>query len=370
MIPTVALTQELLPHLSAARAFAALPDSIAQVALRAPSSQDKSRWQQHAIANRQYEFALPITFTPYASAQPCSARCQFCSENLRQSDAKPASLLRPSGDYFSQLSNALNALRGLHIGYSLSGLETTDNVAWMMQMLDVLQEHAAISSVGDKVLYTNAAGIAVNSGEDIVRRLVNFNIDWLEISRHHFDGETNQRIMRFRPDVEARDQAVFERALAQAQAKLSVKLVCIVQRGGIDSAQRVADYLDWARRLGVRHVIFREFSSLDATYKPNTTARYLRDNRVSMVSIVNECLQSDPLRTALRLTEITEGYYFWNITGAAYGNMRVTFEASDYAAMHRQHDSQRIYKLVFHANGNLCAGWNPEEHVLLRGASA
>lgn len=32
--------------------------------------------------------------------------------------------------------------------------------------------------------------------------------------------------------------------------------------------------------------------------------------------------------------------------------------------MHAQHGSGDVYKLVFHANGNLCADWNPERHVL------
>jgi hypothetical protein len=36
--------------------------------------------------------------------------------------------------------------------------------------------------------------------------------------------------------------------------------------------------------------------------------------------------------------------------------------------MHARHASGRIYKLVFHANGRLCGGWNPEQHVLLETA--
>ncbi|MFS1526112.1 hypothetical protein ACL7TT_18740 [Microbulbifer sp. 2304DJ12-6] len=43
---------------------------------------------QHLLNDgRTLKLALPVTFTPYASVKPCSARCQFCSENLRSAGA-------------------------------------------------------------------------------------------------------------------------------------------------------------------------------------------------------------------------------------------------------------------------------------------
>ena len=62
---------------------------------------------------------------------------------------------------------------------------------------------------------------------------------------------------------------------------------------------------------------------------------------------------------------ITEGYYFWNLRLREQDSgMEIVFESSDYAAMHRRHASGDIYKLVFHGNGRLCAGWQPDRDVL------
>jgi len=32
--------------------------------------------------------------------------------------------------------------------------------------------------------------------------------------------------------------------------------------------------------------------------------------------------------------------------------------------MHAHEDSGHVYKLVFHPNAHLCAGWQPDHHVL------
>ncbi|MHA0111959.1 hypothetical protein ACXYUI_33585, partial [Klebsiella pneumoniae] len=71
---------------------------------------------------------------------------RFCSETL--DDGGPhAAALRPGPQYGAQLRQALAALRGLPLSWSLSGLETTDDAGWMLSMLDVLQEHARQSPV-------------------------------------------------------------------------------------------------------------------------------------------------------------------------------------------------------------------------------
>jgi hypothetical protein len=66
--------------------------------------------------------------------------------------------------------------------------------------------------------------------------------------------------------------------------------------------------------------------------------------------------------------EFTQGYYYWNVRMRWRGQCDVTLEASDYEQMKARHRSGVIHKFVFHANGNLCADWDPEREVLLRTA--
>lgn len=346
-----------------------LAPGILHTILRAPDLDDSSRWVQHVIGDQLHVLAQPITFTPYAAAKPCSARCLFCSENLRRFGAETsASSLRIGEHYFRQLQDALDQLRGLPMAYSLSGLEMTDDPEWMIALLDELARHATHSPIHERVLYSNAAGLTERKNQhSLIQKIIDFDMSWIEISRHHFDEHKNQTIMRFRDEIDVRHQAVFERTVRQLSASVPIKLVCIVQRGGIDSAEAIAAYIRWAMTLGVTTVIFRQLSTLDASYKSNATARYITRNQVSIQDLLRSYVQQKP-SLPIAWQRSTDGYYFWNIAGRIK-NTEVIFESADYGEMHRFHNSGRIYKLVMHANGNLCAGWDPEQHVLWRGRS-
>jgi hypothetical protein len=333
---------------------------------RLPPADDASRWVMHRIGERLYRIAQPVTFTPYAAAQPCSARCRFCSENLRPAEAgAEASLLRPQPDYFDALHGALQQLRGLPVSYSLSGLETTDDRDWCLRMLRTLDQASREGvPVEERVLYSNGAGFAHAGGEGLIDALVDFRLSWLELSRHHHDEARNRAIMRFRPQQAIDANPVFERVACALSARLPLRLVCIVQQNGVEDAAGVAEYLHWATTLGASTVIFREFSKLDAHYRENGTKRYIESARVPIEHLIEACLNDDGLNAHMTPLEMTEGYYFWNLRLRHRSGLDVVFESSDYAAMHQRHASGHVYKLVFHGNGRLCGGWSPDRDVL------
>lgn len=356
-----------LPRSAGSPLFERLRASVSQVTRRTPLAHEAARWHRHAIAGVERRFAQPITFTPYASVRSCSARCGFCSENLRKTDGGvPASRLRPAPDYFDGLARALRALRGVPLSWSLSGLETSDDAGWMLQLLHTLTASENDGPViEDRVLYTNGAGFTAPRGEALRRALQRFGLSWLELSRHHHDGAVNQAIMRFRPEVAIGDQAVFERTARQLANALPLRLVCILQRGGIGQPKDVAAYLSWARQCGADTVVFREFSRLDDGYRDNATARYLRAERVSMDALLTACLDDPEVSRGWTLEGLTEGYYFWNLRLRTASGLNVVFESADYGAMHQRHATGDIYKLVYFANGQLCTGWEPGHDVLL-----
>ncbi|MEH6418707.1 hypothetical protein [Pseudomonas sp. CGJS7] len=355
-----------LPLSAASCLFERLRANTPQLARRAPAEHDASRWREHTLGERRYRFAQPITFTPYASARPCSARCRFCSETLRPTEAGAmAQTLRPGADYFARLSQALAQLRGLPLSWSLSGLESSDDEDWFLQLLSTLQQAERDGIVAeDRVLYSNGAGFARGRGDELIAALRGFGLSWLELSRHHPDQARNQHIMRFRDGEPIAANAMFEQVARSIAAAFELRQICILQRGGVADAAAIADYLDWARDCGAGTVVFREFSRLDEGYRDNGTLRYLQSERVAIESVLSQCMAADwwPTLTPLR---ITEGYYFWNLH--LRDNVRgldVVFESSDYGAMHQRHASGDIYKLVWHANGRLCAGWQPDRDVL------
>lgn len=336
---------------------------------RLPAPDDPDRWISHALDGHTYRFAQPITFTPYASRQPCSARCRFCSENLRQPGAGPAAAqLRPAADYFIGLAEALALLRPLPLSWSLSGLENTDDPAAFLQLLSVLEDaERAGQAVEQRVLYSNGAGLAGPQGAELIAALQAFGLTGLELSRHHHDPVCNQAIMRFRPEHAAL-AADITPLLRHLHTALPLKLVCVLQRGGVDSVDELAGYLDWARSLGVGTVIFRELARLDGDYVPNQTARYVDAARIGVAGLAAAALQTG--MHGIEPFARTLGYYFSNLRCRTRECIEVVFEAADYASMHARHASDRVYKLIHFANGELAADWQPGRHALWRARPA
>ena len=362
----IAHANAVAPLVARSRAFDTLARRFAWLALREPPADDSRRWHVHTVAGRTIRFAQPLTFTPYAAAQPCSARCRFCSETLVDETASGpvAAGLRPAADYFDTLRRALSTLRGVPLSYSLSGLENTDDPRWLLSLV------ATLGAAGDdgpdatgSVLYTNGAGL-VEHGDALLPALADFGISWLEWSRHHDRDDVNQSIMRFRPGRHVRHQHAFETAFAAARAHFPVKLVCIVQRGGIETPADVLRYLAHARALGARSVIFREFSALPDTYRHNATRRYIDRTRVPIDALLLACAADAAFSAQYEPIALTGGYYFWNARWTHRDGFEVVFETSDYGAMREHELRDAVYKLVFHPNGNLCAGWHPARDIL------
>lgn len=314
-------------------------------------------------------FSQPITLTPFASARPCSARCRFCSETLVHRGAtRLSATLRPGPDYGATLERTLGHLTALPLGLSLSGLESTDDADWFADVLERLTAWQAQANVTERVLYTNGAGLAPNTtGPRLLPLLERLGLDRFEFSRHAPDAEANQRIMRFRDGVSVRAQEHWEAAVRAAAEVAPVRLVVVVQRGGVASLEGVEATLAMADRLGIRDVVFRELSRLGDAYRPGATTRYVEQARVPIESLLAALL---PLRPGWAPVEIVAGYYYWNLRLRWRDRVDVTLETSDYTEMKRRHRSDVVYKLVLHADGALCGDWDPGTRVLLRDGRA
>lgn len=311
--------------------------------------------------------ALPLTLTPYAATGPCPARCVFCSENLRVEGAgRHASMLRPGPDWLPGLKRALHALDGLPFGISLSGLEPTRDCDWLLALLDALRQHEVNASqpFTEKILYSNGTGFGREQERDrLLDALCDFGLQRVEWSRHGHEQAINDGIMRFRPDAAIGDQQVFERSLAAVTQRLPVTLVCLLQRGGVDTVSGLVAYLSWAEQQGVSGVVFREFARTGANYRRSFTQLTLQQRRVGCEAALRRLLNSD---SELAAVALTEGYYFWSVELLWRGRLRVVFESSDYRRLQQLHASNTVYKLVYHNNGHLCADWDPQQRVLLR----
>src|SRR5262249_18370791 len=102
------------------------------------------------------------------------------------------------------------------------------------------------------VLITN--GLRLSRRADLWRVLAGAGVAGGAISRHHHDEDRNTALMGLATQTE---QAVAFARQAGA-GRLEIRLVCLIQKGGVDSAEELDGYLSWAERLGVRQLTLKE----------------------------------------------------------------------------------------------------------------
>lgn len=190
-------------------------------------------------------------------------------------------------------------------------------------------------------------------GPQLMDALVAFGLSWIELSRHHPLQERNDAIMLFRPDAPIADVPAFVQTARRLAARLPLRWVCLVQRGGVDNADAIAQYIACARSCGASQVIFREVSRLDDAYRSNGTLRYIGEHRVGVDTLLDERMQQ-PWWSRWQPDGLTEGDYFWNVRLRDDAGLQVVFESAADAAMHTRHASGDLYKLVFLPCPSVC----------------
>lgn len=332
-----------------------------------------TKWQSYRppapirrkIGAQTFALRPGLTFTPFANPVRCNAHCRFCSEELQRSkDHAPTAhrLIRDYDRYFEGLSAALKAIGDLPMGLSLSGLEATAEPRWLRRLLDTLQALAGTVFFDEKVLYTNGTGLCAHP--ELVELLATAGFDRIELSRCHYDEVVNQRIMYINRNQPVYRNAAYEALVRGLHGRLHVKNSCILTQAGIADLPAVEAYLDWALSLGVRQVVFRELSRLDATYLSNETAQWVEQNRVPIEPLLQAVAPSiSATRPHWRYLSSTLGYYYYNEHFRYRDTVEVVLETSSYPALIKANASL-VQKLIFHSNGNLCGDWDPEASVL------
>ena len=335
--------------------------------LDTPTVYRQGRWQTYTpaqpitrvLSGRPWRLRPGLTFTPYANPTPCNAHCAFCSEELLRTDGTRLTAKTTIADldrYFAGLDRVWQELAGFEMGLSLSGLEATSSPPWMLRLLDLVASHDALFP--EKVLYSNGTGLCTHP--PLVDAMQAVGFDRVELSRCHFDADTNQRIMRFNRSEPVRQQAVFEALVRSLHDRVAVKLSCILTRSGLSTLSELERYIDWAAGLGVKQIVFRELSQLGDSYFPNRFTAWIDDNRVDVRALMARILpEGGPCRPAWEFIGATSGYYYYNEVYRRSG-VTVRLEVSSYTAHHDSQQTGVLQKLVFHSTGDLCGDWVPD----------
>ena len=125
------------------------------------------------------------------------------------------------------------------------------------RLVELVRECAAVFP--KVVLITNGYFLAerceLERGE-LLATLADHGLSVLAVSRHHHDADANASLMRL--DTRSERIARTFQSCRQRFGRLNLRWVCVLQAGGIDSSDRVSEFLDWTASLDVPEVCFKE----------------------------------------------------------------------------------------------------------------
>jgi hypothetical protein len=191
-------------------------------------------------------------------------------------------------------------------------------------------------TLGKTVLITNGVHLARKDEEVRAQMLQDYaqaGLSVLSVSRHHHDDIVNEHIMGLATNTHRVLQTW--RALAPAARPARMRLICVLQKGGIDSDAALRGYVDWAAGHGVTELCFKELyvsSTLESAYQANPENQWSREHQVPL-ALITRFFEREGFEVTARLpwgSPVYEG--LWNgsrISIAAYTEPSLYWERSN-----------------------------------------
>ncbi|HWB03553.1 MAG TPA: radical SAM protein [Verrucomicrobiales bacterium] len=231
-----------------------------------------------------YESLQPRTVSVLPIARGCQAACPFCF-----SDASVSAAQEQGKVDFERVEKILHAgkLQGASRAVITGGGEPT-----------LLREEPMRELIGScarefkkVVLITNGYRHAHMEEARCIEALAGLaraGLSVLNVSRHHHDETRNTAVMKL-ATASGRLASVWQRHREQFPA-LGFRLTCVLQRGGIEDAQRVRDYVAWAASLGVPEICFKELyvsTSRESVYHSASANEWAAQHQVPLALVTD-----------------------------------------------------------------------------------
>ena len=222
----------------------------------------------------------PRSFSVLPIAQACQARCAFCFSKASVSDVVQDAPLD-----FERIAVAARqaALGGAERAVITGGGEP--GVLRPERLLRLI--HVLATALGRVTLITNGwhlSKLGEGARGELLAAYEGAGLAVLSLSRHGVDAASNQQIMGLDADA----AAIFAAAEQQAPA-LRRRLVCVLQKGGVDDRGSVEAYLAEAVRLGAQEICFKELyvsSSEESAFATRSENEYCKTHRAPLSMLV------------------------------------------------------------------------------------
>jgi molybdenum cofactor biosynthesis enzyme MoaA len=225
----------------------------------------------------------PRSLSVLPIARACQAACRFCfSESSASLEQVPHQLDVRHVEDLCVRAKARGAERFVITGGGEPGLVPH---AQMLELIGVGHRHFK-----KVVLITNGVHLSRLDEGERKARLADYlqaGLSVLSLSRHHHDAEQNEGIM----GLDTRTERVLNTVAANPElAGLRVRLVCVLQTGGIEDSKSLDAYVTWASERGVRELCFKELyvsTTKESAYHANPENQWSLDHQVSLSLITD-----------------------------------------------------------------------------------
>jgi hypothetical protein len=232
-----------------------------------------------------YAALKPRTFSVLPIARACQAACRFCFSESSASLEQRARLADVElAERWMKPAAAAGAERLVITGGGEPGLLTHDSLVALMA--------AGARYFPKVVLITNGVHLARGDEDRRAGMLAGYaaaGLSVLAISRHHDDAGHNADIMGL--DTGTEKVLAAWHALGQARPhRMRLRLICVLQQGGIETPEDIARYLAWAERQGVDEVCFKELyvsTTLESAYHANPENAWSLAHQVPLAVLTN-----------------------------------------------------------------------------------
>jgi len=308
-------------------------------------------------------------FNCYVDVHPaCNATCPFCIAETVGRTSGPL--------FFDGLEYTLELVEKLNGTIQVVGGEPmiSRRLTGILELMEDYRFHRVV---------VNTNGTITDPG--IFDKMKRAGVTHVNLSRHHYDENLNQKIMNIRPKL---DNDKFRGVVdAIKNTGVHVRVQACLIKGYIDSLPEIVNYLDWCKSIGVNDVSFSQMFPLkEFDYQLEPVAGYTEEMQVNMAEIIRGIWAQKkyksirgPSRTTShgggettawgnrnrrRFWKAPNGVSFsiktllgYDTNGSPLTNQYVKTQDAELAP-------GRLAFAVLHADGRLTASWDRRERVI------
>lgn len=220
-------------------------------------------------------------------------------------------------------------------------------------------------NIRKRTITTNGSALLREvKGKKIIDYLIDAKLDHLNISKAHYNESINKSIMHYQCGEYCSNEDLAKIIPYALSKNVRPRLSSLLLADGIHDLNGIVEYIEFYKNLGIDNIIFRELMDYDEVTMINKEkVEYCKRNKVRLNDVWQEVDKDSrfvPVKNIL-------GYYYY-VEIYNYKGVDVCSESADLRVQKNEKDknSDIVYEMVFHPNGNLNGSWVEDEDILLK----